>query len=57
MVGRKTGMESGVLDAVAVDLADVEVGLRFCNVGGWDPVCSAPDTGGGCCVLFGVGGC
>ena len=60
-------MKGRVLHAVAVDLADVEVGLHGCDVGGGDPVCGAPDAVRGCFVLewdwvrlgfiYGEGGC
>lgn len=45
-------MERCELDAVAVDLADVEVFSDFLDVGGRDVVCCAPDFGGGDVVLF-----
>jgi hypothetical protein len=41
-----------VLDAVAVDLADVEVFFHFGDVGGWDAVGCAPDSGW-CCGMLG----
>lgn len=43
--GVRGGREGRVLDAVAVDLADVEVGLHGGDVGGGDAVGGAPDYG------------
>lgn len=45
-------MEVGVLDAVPVDLADVEVGFDFGDVAGGDVVGGAPDAGRGGGVLW-----
>lgn len=38
------GVEGRELDAVPVDLADVEVLSDFCDFGGGDVVCGAPDA-------------
>ncbi len=43
--------ERSVLDAIPVDLADIEVNLHFCNVRRGDPVRGAPDFGRGGSVL------
>jgi hypothetical protein len=45
-------VEGRVLDAVAVDFADVEVLFHFGDVLGGDAVGCAPDSGWGCGVLF-----
>jgi hypothetical protein len=45
-------VEGRVLDAVAVDFADVEVFFHFGDVAGGDAVGCAPDSGWGCGVLF-----
>ena len=45
-------MEGRVLNTIPVDLADVEVGFHFGDVGGGDAVGGAPDAGGGGGVLF-----
>lgn len=47
------GDEGGVVDAVAVYFADVEVGLYGFYVGGGDVVGGAVDWGGGFCRLLG----
>lgn len=44
-------LEGGVLDAVAVDFADVEVFFDFWDVGGGDAVGCSPGTGWGGGVL------
>ena len=41
------GLEGRELDAVPVDLADVEVLAHFGDFGGGDVVCGAPDALGG----------
>ena len=48
------GVEGRVLDAVAVDFADVEVLFYFGDVAGGDAVGCAPDSGWGCGVLLKV---
>lgn len=44
-------VEGGKIDAVAVDLADVELFFYLADVGGGDAVGGAPDSGGGFWVL------
>lgn len=46
------GVEGRVLDAVAVDLADVEIFFHFGDMARGDAVGCAPDSGWGCGVLF-----
>lgn len=46
-------VEGRVLNAIPVDLADVEVFFHLGDVGGGDAVGGAPDAGGGCWVLGG----
>ena len=36
-------MKVGVVDTVAVDLSDIEIGLHFFDMLGCDAVCAAPD--------------
>lgn len=45
-------VEGGVLDAVAVYLADVEVLFYFGDVFAWDAVGGAPDSGWGGGMLY-----
>ena len=52
-VGILVRVEGRVLDAVAIDLADVEVLFHFGDVAGGDAVGCAPDSGWGCGVLLG----
>lgn len=51
-LGLLVDLEGRVLDAVAVDLADVEVFFYFGDVGAGDSVGGAPDSGWGCGMLF-----
>lgn len=49
-------MEGRVVDGVAVDFADVQVGFYFGDARGEDPVGYAPDFVGGGWVRVGEGG-
>ena len=44
-------VERGVLDAISVDLADIEVFFHFGHAGGGNAVCGAPDARWGAGVL------
>ena len=44
-------MESSVLNAITIDLAEIEVRLHFDDVARWDAVGGAVDAGGRFCRL------
>ena len=48
-------VERRILDAVAIDLADVEIFFDFCNMLGGNAVGGPPDTGRSACMLVGQG--